>query len=120
MISAVSDWPSLSGDEKLAFWTESGRLLTDLVEICSPYLRADQRAIANELIDHNEHQLALEFLFDYLDVRGTHYPTELLDQFRYWARGFTSPASARSTGWARSCNKIALHLSRRCFAVKQS
>jgi hypothetical protein len=78
----MSDWDSLPREEKLAFWDESEHLLTELLGICGPYLTAHQMRSAKELIDHNEHLLALEFLFDYLDETQVDYPEPLLDKFR--------------------------------------
>lgn len=65
-----------------AFWAESEELLRDLLDDCLPFLNASQRDMAKELIDHNEHQLALEFLFDYLDEQSRNYPPELIEKFR--------------------------------------
>jgi hypothetical protein len=78
----MSEWDKLSWEERLAFWKESERLLTDLLDACSGYLTPHQNEMAKELLDHNEHQLALEFLFDYLDEKTTDYPKEVLDKFR--------------------------------------
>jgi uncharacterized membrane protein YccC len=78
----MSDWNSLSPAEKIAFWSESERLLRDLLAACLPYLKSEQKATASELIDHNEHQLALEFLFDYLDEEPARYPAALVEKFR--------------------------------------
>ena len=82
MILLVSDWDRLSREEKLAFWRESERLLSDLLEASRPYLAEPQHEMAQELIDHNEHLLALELLFDYLEDKAADYPQQLLDKFR--------------------------------------
>jgi hypothetical protein len=78
----MSEWNSLSREEKIAFWSESERLLRDLLAACLSYLNSRQKAMASELIDHNEHQLALEFLFDYLDEEPAQYPAALVGKFR--------------------------------------
>ena len=78
----MSTWNSLSREQKLAYWSESERMLTALLEACAPYLADHEKDMAKELIDHNEHQLALEFLFDYLAEAAANYPNELIDEFR--------------------------------------
>jgi hypothetical protein len=77
----VIDRGALSPEERLAFWQESERFLTDLLEVSSSYLTDTQRRTVLELIDHNEHQLALEFLFDYLDESVCEYPAALVSRF---------------------------------------
>jgi hypothetical protein len=78
----VADWSTLSNGQRLEFWDESERLLIELLRSCSSYLAEDQKRMVQELVDHNEHQLALEFLFDYLDEETRSYPAALVEQFR--------------------------------------
>ena len=75
------DWEQLSAEERRAFWSESERLLRELATLCAPYLTDRQVAMARELIDHNEHQLALEFLFDYLSDLEDEYPADIIQAF---------------------------------------
>ncbi len=103
------EWDRLSIEERRAFWRESERLLRDLAILCAPYLSDHRAAMAHVLIHHNEHQLALEFLFDYFGDREGEYPSDVIDAFavlteRLGMTGNRSPDWLRSTS-ARATRK---------------
>jgi hypothetical protein len=65
--------------------------------------------MAHVLIHHNEHQLALELLFDYFGDREGEYPSDVIDAFavlteRLGMTGNRSPDWLRSTS-ARATRK---------------
>jgi hypothetical protein len=75
------DWRDWSAAEREAYWTESERLLLDALADTASYLTDQQRRWVQEAIDHNEHGLALESLFDYLDELADQYSDELRSKF---------------------------------------
>jgi hypothetical protein len=66
----MSNWDAKSQPEQLAFWAESERLLLELLDSCAHRLSAAQHDLASELIAHNEHGVAFEFLEDWLEEEG--------------------------------------------------
>jgi hypothetical protein len=109
-----NDWDRLSIEERRQFWQESERLLKELATLCGPYVSDHQAAMAQELIDHNEHRVALEFLFDYLGDREDEYPTEIVQAFEGLTKrlGVTGNRSIDWSGRCRGRNPSAARLIR--------